>query len=114
MTQLWRSQVPNITLRKFQLLVLLGSLALLILVIQLVTGIFLTMNYKPVGRRAFSSIEHIMRDVDAAGSSGTCHSTGASALSSSSTCTCSGAAVRIASQPRELLCIFGVSDPFCC
>ncbi|MFZ9039890.1 MAG: hypothetical protein ACO3DT_17765, partial [Gammaproteobacteria bacterium] len=41
-----------------------GSLALLVLVLQIVTGIFLTMHYKPDGDLAFASVEHIMRDVD--------------------------------------------------
>ena len=40
-----------------------GSLALLVLVIQIVTGIFLTMNYKPDASHAFDSVEYIMRDV---------------------------------------------------
>jgi ubiquinol-cytochrome c reductase cytochrome b subunit len=41
-----------------------GSLALLVLVIQIVSGIFLTMHYKPDGALAFASVEYIMRDVD--------------------------------------------------
>ena len=40
-----------------------GSLALLVLVIQIVTGIFLVMHYKPDAERAFQSVEYIMRDV---------------------------------------------------
>jgi len=40
-----------------------GSLALLVLVIQIVTGIFLTMHYKPSAENAFASVEYIMRDV---------------------------------------------------
>ncbi|MEN9904883.1 MAG: hypothetical protein RLZZ555_1448, partial [Pseudomonadota bacterium] len=40
-----------------------GSLALLVLVIQIVTGIFLVMNYKPDANLAFASVEYIMRDV---------------------------------------------------
>src|SRR3546814_9665069 len=40
-----------------------GSLALLVLVIQIVTGIFLVMNYKPDGKLAFESVEYIMREV---------------------------------------------------
>src|SRR5690625_923963 len=40
-----------------------GSLALLVLVIQIVTGIFLVMNYKPDGALAFNSVEYIMREV---------------------------------------------------
>jgi ubiquinol-cytochrome c reductase cytochrome b subunit len=40
-----------------------GSLALMVLVIQIVTGIFLTMHYKPDATKAFASVEYIMRDV---------------------------------------------------
>ncbi|HAF01233.1 MAG TPA: cytochrome b, partial [Methylophilaceae bacterium] len=40
-----------------------GSLALLVLVMQIVTGIFLTMHYKPDALQAFASVEYIMRDV---------------------------------------------------
>jgi len=40
-----------------------GSLALLVLVIQIVTGIFLVMHYKPDANLAFASVEYIMRDV---------------------------------------------------
>jgi len=57
-----------------------GSLALLILVNQLVTGIFLTMNYKPSSAEAFSSVEYIMRDVDWGWLIRYLHSTGASAF----------------------------------
>jgi ubiquinol-cytochrome c reductase cytochrome b subunit len=41
-----------------------GSLALLMLILQIVTGIFLTMNYKPDAELAFGSVEYIMRDVN--------------------------------------------------
>ncbi len=57
-----------------------APLALLILVNQLVTGIFLTMNYKPSSAEAFSSIEYIMRDVDWGWLIRYLHSTGASAF----------------------------------
>ena len=40
-----------------------GSLALMMLVIQILSGIFLTMNYKPTADTAFASVEYIMRDV---------------------------------------------------
>jgi len=55
-----------------------GSLALLVLVLQIVTGIFLTMNYKPDAELAFSSVEYIMRDVDWGWLIRYMHSTGAS------------------------------------
>ena len=57
-----------------------GSLALLILVLQIVTGIFLTMHYKPDAAQAFISVEHIMRDVDWGWLIRYLHSTGASAF----------------------------------
>ena len=62
-----------------------GSLAMLVLVIQIVSGIFLTMNYKPDGTTglnhlpvAFTSVEYIMRDVSGGWIIRYMHSTGAS------------------------------------
>ncbi|MGE4125951.1 MAG: cytochrome bc complex cytochrome b subunit [Pusillimonas sp.] len=55
-----------------------GSLALLVLVIQIVTGIFLVMNYKPDGALAFNSVEFIMREVPWGWLIRYMHSTGAS------------------------------------
>ncbi|MDT8387949.1 MAG: cytochrome bc complex cytochrome b subunit [Thiogranum sp.] len=57
-----------------------GSLALLVLVIQIVSGIFLTMNYKPDAEHAFASVEYIMRDVEWGWLIRYIHSTGASAF----------------------------------
>jgi ubiquinol-cytochrome c reductase cytochrome b subunit len=57
-----------------------GSLALLVLVNQIVTGIWLTMNYKPSAAEAFASVEYIMRDVDFGWLIRYLHSTGASAF----------------------------------
>ncbi|MEN6587856.1 MAG: cytochrome bc complex cytochrome b subunit [Sulfuricella sp.] len=57
-----------------------GSLALLVLVMQIVTGIFLTMNYKPDTNMAFASVEYIMRDVPWGWLIRYMHSTGASAF----------------------------------
>ena len=57
-----------------------GSLAMLVLVIQIVTGIFLVMHYKPDARFAFASVEYIMRDVPAGWWIRYTHSTGASAF----------------------------------
>lgn len=57
-----------------------GSLALLVLVIQLLTGIFLTMHYKPDAELAFASVEYIMRDVPFGWLVRYLHSTGASAF----------------------------------
>jgi ubiquinol-cytochrome c reductase cytochrome b subunit len=63
-----------------------GSLAMLVLVIQIVSGVFLTMNYKPDGSLipgtnvsvAFNSVEYIMRDVAGGWIIRYMHSTGAS------------------------------------
>ncbi|MCX7184896.1 MAG: cytochrome bc complex cytochrome b subunit [Nitrosospira sp.] len=55
-----------------------GSLAMLVLVNQLLTGIFLTMNYKPDSSLAFASVEYIMRDVEFGWLIRYMHSTGAS------------------------------------
>ncbi len=55
-----------------------GVLATVVLVIQLVTGIFLTMNYKPSAIDAFASVEYIMRDVEWGWLIRYMHSTGAS------------------------------------
>lgn len=57
-----------------------GSLALLVLVIQIVTGIFLVMHYKPDATLAFASVEYIMRDVPWGWLIRYMHSTGASAF----------------------------------
>ena len=57
-----------------------GSLALLVLVIQIVTGIFLAMHYKPSAAEAFASVEYIMRDVEWGWLIRYLHSTGASAF----------------------------------
>jgi ubiquinol-cytochrome c reductase cytochrome b subunit len=57
-----------------------GVLATVVLVMQLVTGIFLTMNYKPSSAEAFASVEYIMRDVDWGWLIRYLHSTGASAF----------------------------------
>jgi ubiquinol-cytochrome c reductase cytochrome b subunit len=57
-----------------------GVLATFVLVLQIVTGIFLTMNYKPSAEDAFASVEYIMRDVDWGWLIRYLHSTGASAF----------------------------------
>jgi ubiquinol-cytochrome c reductase cytochrome b subunit len=57
-----------------------GVIATVVLVLQLVTGIFLTMNYKPAAAEAFASVEYIMRDVEWGWLIRYLHSTGASAF----------------------------------
>ena len=66
--------------KNFNFFYIFGSLALLVLVIQIVTGIFLTMNYKPDAAQAFASVEYIMRDVPWGWLIRYMHSTGASAF----------------------------------
>ena len=57
-----------------------GSLAMLVLVNQIITGIWLTMNYNPSAEGAFASVEYIMRDVEYGWLLRYMHSTGASAF----------------------------------
>ena len=57
-----------------------GVLSMIVLVNQLVTGIWLTMSYNPSGEGAFDSIEYIMRDVEYGWLLRYMHSTGASAF----------------------------------
>jgi len=66
--------------KNFNIWYIFGSLAMLVLVIQIVTGIFLTMNYKPEASLAFGSVEYIMRDVPWGWLIRYMHSTGASAF----------------------------------
>ena len=66
--------------KNFNFWYIFGSLSLLVLVMQIVTGIFLTMHYKPDAALAFGSVEYIMRDVPWGWLVRYMHSTGASAF----------------------------------
>ncbi len=66
--------------KNFNFWYIFGSLAMLVLVIQIVTGIFLVMHYKPDAGLAFGSVEYIMRDVPWGWLIRYMHSTGASAF----------------------------------
>ncbi len=66
--------------KNFNFWYVFGVLAMLVLIIQIVTGIFLTMNYKPAAADAFASVEYIMRDVEWGYLIRYMHSTGASAF----------------------------------
>ena len=68
------------TPRNFNLWYFFGGLAMLMLGMQLVTGIFLTMHYKPDSAYAFASVEYIMRDVEWGWLIRYLHSAGASAF----------------------------------
>ncbi len=50
--------------KNFNWMYYFGSLAILVLINQIITGIFLTIHYKPDAQLAFDSVEYIMRDVD--------------------------------------------------
>ncbi len=79
LTKVWKEHLAEYYAPKnFNFWYYFGSLALLVLVMQIVTGIFLTMNYKPDARFAFASVEYIMRDVDYGWLIRYMHSTGAS------------------------------------
>jgi ubiquinol-cytochrome c reductase cytochrome b subunit len=66
--------------KNFNFWYVFGVLAMVVLIIQLITGIFLTMNYKPSAADAFASVEYIMRDVEWGWLIRYFHSTGASAF----------------------------------
>ncbi|WP_037586285.1 cytochrome b [Stenoxybacter acetivorans] len=86
LSKLWREHLSEYYAPKnFNFWYFFGSLALLVLVIQIVSGIFLTMNYKPDGTInnyglpvAFTAVEYIMRDVSGGWIIRYMHSTGAS------------------------------------
>ena len=91
-----------------------GSLALLVLVIQIVTGIFLTMHYKPDAALAFASVEYIMRDVPGGWLIRYMHSTGASAFFVVVYLHMwRGLIYGSYRKPRELVWIFGVAIFLC-
>ena len=78
---LWKRDVAEYYAPKnFNFWYIFGSLAMLVLVIQIVTGIFLVMHYKPDAEKAFASVEYIMRDVPWGWLVRYMHSTGASAF----------------------------------
>jgi len=78
-TQFWNNHLAKYYAPKnFNFWYYMGSLALLVLVMQILTGIFLTMHYKPDASQAFGSVEYIMRDVDWGWLIRYMHTTGAS------------------------------------
>ena len=81
LTKVWNEHLAQYYAPKnFNFWYFFGSLAMLVLVLQIVTGIFLTMNYKPSAAEAFASVEYIMRDVNWGWLMRYMHSTGASAF----------------------------------
>ncbi|MEE2001835.1 cytochrome bc complex cytochrome b subunit [Alkalimonas sp. MEB108] len=86
-----------------------GSLAIVVLVNQILTGIWLTMNYEPSAEGAFRSIEYIMRDVEYGWLLRYMHSTGASAFFVVVYLhMLRGMMYGSYQKPRELLWIFGM------
>ncbi|MFA5679475.1 MAG: cytochrome bc complex cytochrome b subunit [Pseudomonas sp.] len=80
-TQVWEDHLSKYYAPKnFNFFYFFGSLAMLVLVNQLVTGVWLTMSYEPSGAGAFASVEYIMRDVEYGWLLRYLHSTGASAF----------------------------------
>lgn len=95
--------------KNFNILYFFGSLALLVLVNQLLTGIWLTMYYTPTAEGAFASIEYLMRDVDYGAILRQMHSTGASAFFIVIYLHMfRGLLYGSYQQPRELVWIFGM------
>ena len=79
LTSTWKQHLSEYYAPKnFNFWYFFGALSLLVLVIQIVSGIFLTMHYKPDADQAFASVEYIMRDVSWGWLIRYIHSTGAS------------------------------------
>ena len=80
-TKVWEEHVSKYyTPKNFNFWYYFGSLLLLVMVLQIVTGIVLTMHYKPDSSLAFASVEYIMRDVPAGWFIRYLHSVGSSML----------------------------------
>ena len=115
LTALWESQWGKyVAPKNFNFWYYFGSLSAFVLVLQIVTGIFLTMNYKPDATLAFASVEYIMRDVWGGWIIRYMHSTGASAFF---ICVYlhmfRGLLYGSYRKPRELLWIFGMLIYLC-
>ncbi|QWF71161.1 cytochrome bc complex cytochrome b subunit [Methylomonas paludis] len=110
LSDLWNDHMAHYYAPKnFNIWYFFGSLALFVLVNQFVTGILLTMNYKPDAKLAFDSVEYIMRDVDWGWLVRYMHSTGASAFFIIVYLHMfRGLLYGSFKQPRELIWIFGM------
>ncbi len=115
LTKLWNDQWGKYYAPKnFNWMYLFGSLAALVLVIQIVTGIFLVMNYKPDANLAFASVEYIMREVPWGWLVRYMHSTGASAFFIVVYLHMTrGLLYGSYRKPRELIWLFGVGLFLC-
>jgi len=110
LSDLWNEHMAHYYAPKnFNIWYFFGSLALFVLVNQFITGILLTMNYKPDAKLAFDSVEYIMRDVNWGWLVRYMHSTGASAFFIVVYLHMfRGLMYGSFKQPRELIWIFGM------
>ena len=115
LTSTWKAHLSEYYAPKnFNFWYFFGSLALLVLVIQIVTGIFLVMHYKPDAERAFQSVEYIMREVPWGWLIRYMHSTGASMFFVVVYLhMLRGLFYGSYRKPRELVWIFGVAIFLC-
>ena len=115
LTSLWKEHLSEYYAPKnFNFWYYFGSLALLVLVIQILSGIFLTMHYKPDASQAFGSVEYIMRDVPWGWLVRYIHSTGASMFFVVVYLhMLRGLLYGSYRKPRELIWIFGVLIYLC-
>ena len=115
LTATWKAHLSEYYAPKnFNFWYFFGSLALLVLVIQIVTGIFLVMHYKPDAERAFHSVEYIMREVPWGWLIRYMHSTGASMFFVVVYLhMLRGLFYGSYRKPRELVWIFGVAIFLC-
>ncbi len=80
-TKVWNEHLAQYYAPKnFNFWYFFGSLGMLVLVMQILTGVWLAMSYKPSATEAFASVEYIMRDVNWGWLIRYLHSTGASAF----------------------------------
>ena len=110
-TQAWEKHLSKYYAPKnFNFWYFFGSLALLVLVNQIITGIWLTMSYVPSAEAAFASVEYIMRDVEYGWLIRYMHSTGASMFFVVIYCHMfRGLLYGSYKTPRELIWIFGMA-----
>jgi ubiquinol-cytochrome c reductase cytochrome b subunit len=113
--KLWEEQWGKyVAPKNFNFWYYFGSLAAFVLVLQIVTGIVLTMNYKPDAAQAFASVEYIMREVPWGWLVRYMHSTGASMFFIVVYLHMFRAMLYGSHQkPRELLWIFGMLIYLC-
>ncbi len=110
LTKVWNEHMAHYYAPKnFNFWYFFGSLSLFVLVIQLITGIWLTMSYKPDAALAFDSVEYIMRDVNWGWLIRYMHSVGSSAFFIVVYLHMfRGLLYGSYKQPRELVWIFGM------